>query len=213
MSFRHMHQDVQSERLLLVVLESSDFHNPEYRHIRATVVRRAVPHKLRADAPAIYDGTGVEVWNDDHPGKCFGYRVASYVFSRNKGTYVDDMQLRGQIDANPAYQPLNGGKPYGNEINFKPHSVCQNSARAILDFFNKRAKFLDKFGLSRRGDDFYVELNHLAQFLKITKVLFYKPGVRHTSLAETANFEETDIAFAKERIDEMLAPFARPVTE
>lgn len=206
MSFRHMHQDVQSERLLLVVLESSDFAHSEYRHIRATVVRRAVPHAVNSE--------GVVVdWADDYENKCFGYRVASYCLTKTSGTYVDDMQLRGQIDANPAYQPLNAGKPYGNEINFKPHSVCQNSARAILDFFNKRDKFLDKFGLSRRGDDFYVELNHLAQFLKITKVLFYKPGVRHTSLSETANFEECDIAFAKVRIDEMLAPFARPVTE
>lgn len=206
MSFRHMHQDVQSERLLLVVLEEPSYGGSEYRHIRATVIRRAVPHAVNSE--------GVVVdWADDYENKCFGYRVASYVFSGNKGTYVDDMQLRGQIDTNPRHTALNGGKPYGNEINFKPYSVCQNTARAISDFYSKRDKFLDKFGLSRRGDDFYVELNHLAQFLKITKVVFYKSGVRHTSLSETNNFEECDIAFASVRINEMLAPFARPVTK
>lgn len=199
--FRAMYQDVQSERLLLVVLEENE-HTREYRHIRATVVRRAVPHKMKENSGA------VEVWNDDYAEKCSGYRVASYVFTKTSGTYVDDMQLRGQIDDCP--KPLHEGRPYGNDIKFKPFEVCQNSARAISDFYTKFDKFVYKHSIARRPDDFYVALNHLAQFLKITTVLFHKPNVRHCSMAETHCFDEIDIAFAEERILQMLAPFYKP---
>lgn len=205
MNIRLPYQDPTSERLLLVVLEDAQYPQSDYRHIRATVVRRAVPHKLRADAPAIYDGTGVEVWNDDHAQRCSGYRVASYVKQARQDIYVDDMQLRGQIDAMP--RPMRDGKPYGNKIVFKPYQVQMDSAKAIFEFFRKMEIFKTRYNLNRSGDDFYVELNHLAQFLKLTRVLFYKPGVRHTSLEETSNFFECDIALCEEHINKMLAPF------
>lgn len=90
MKIRLPYQDPTSERLLLVALEDPQFFGTEYRHIRATVVRRAVPHKLRKDAPAIYDGTGVEEWNDAHKPHCTGYRVASYVkLPYGKSIYVE----------------------------------------------------------------------------------------------------------------------------
>lgn len=200
--FRAMYQDVQSERLLLVALETPESYAREYRHIRATVVRRAVPHKMKD-----YSGA-VDVWNDDYTEKCSGYRNASYVLTKTSGTYVDDMQLRGQIDV--CDKPLHEGRPYGNDIKFKPFEVCQNAARAINDFYTKFDKFVDKHGIARRPDDFYVALNHLAQFLKITTVLFYKPQVRHCSLAETNCFSEVDIAFAEQVILNMLAPFYKP---
>lgn len=207
MTFRHMHNDIRSEYLLLVALEERDRFSLDYRHIRATVVRRAVPHVM---TPIINDGDvqTVQTWNDDHIDKCSGYRVASYVLSKTSGIYIDDMELRGQIDV--CDRPLNNGRPYGNEINFKPHSVDWNTARAIADFYAKRDKFIDKYKLTRRGDNFYVELNHLAQFLKITKVLFYKPFVTHCSLADANCFEEYDIAFAADRINEMTQPFYKP---
>ena len=205
MTFRHISTEIASERLLLVVLEDAERSSYSYRHIRATVIRRAVPHKLRKDAPAIYDGTGVEVWNDDHIGSCSGYRVASYSSARKDAVYVDDMQLRGQIDV--LDNPLNNGRPYGNKVNFKPFDVCKDSAKAIFGFFQKMENFKNRHNLNRSDKDFYVELNHLAQFLKITKVVFFKPGVRHASLSEANCYEEIDIAFAKERIDAMLAPF------
>jgi hypothetical protein len=210
--FKHPHQDIQSERLLLIALEDKQFHNSEYRHMRATVIRRAVPHKLRADAPAIYDGTGVEIWNDDHIGKCSGYRVASYVFSKTSAVYVDDMQLRGQIDVMP--RPMRNGRPYGNNVSFSPYNVDQNTARAILDFYTKYGKFLDKNNLPNHNDDFYVALHYLAVFLKITKVVFFKKGVRYASLSEANCFEEMDLVQAKVRLDEMLEPFyAKPEKE
>lgn len=211
MTFRHMHQDVQSERLLLVVLEDKQYVGSKYRHIRATVIRRAVPHKLRKDCPPIYDGTGVEKWNDAHPNQCQGYRVASYCLTKTSGTYVDDMQLRGQIDAMP--KPCRDGRPYGNKVRFQPYEVCANTARAIGDFYKKQDKFINKYNLTRQDDDFYVALNHLAQFLGITKVAFYRNGITHSSLETASNFVETDIAFAKVRIDEMLAPFYNPQSE
>ncbi len=201
MSFRHMHNDIQSERLLLVVLEEPTYGGSEYRHIRASVIRRAVPHKMRED------GSGVNTWNDDHIGKCKGYRVASYVLSKTSGTYVDDMQLRGQIDA--MSKPMRDGRPYGNEIRFSPYLVDQNTARAILDFYVKFDKFIDKNNLARRPDDFYVALQHLAVFLKISKVVFYKSGVKCASLEEADKFEEVDLGTAKVLIDGLLAPFVQ----
>lgn len=208
--FRHPYQDIQSERLLLVVLEEKPDFQSEYRHIRATVIRRAVPHLL---TPIIEEGDvqTVQTWNDDYPAKCSGYRVASYVFSKpGTPTFVDDMQLRGQLDVKP--NALRNGRPYGNSIRFTPYLVDQNTSRAILDFYNKFNKFVDKHGLTRQDDDFYVALNHLAQFLKITKVVFMDKGVRHCSLSETHCFEEVDIAFAKVHIDNLLAPFLQAET-
>lgn len=201
MTFRQPYQDPRSERLLLVALEEKQYHGSEYRHIRATVVRRAVAHTYRKDDPTV-----VQDWNDEHANKCTGYRVASYVFPTNStNIYVDDLQLRGQIDAMP--KPMRNGRPYGNSVRFTPYMVDANTAHAISEFYKKYNKFVDKYNLTRQDDDFYVALNHLAQFLKITRVVFYKPGVTHASLSEANCFEETDIAFAKIRIDEMLAPF------
>lgn len=202
MTFRHPYQDPRSERLLLVVLEDRQYPSSEYRHIRATVVRRAVAHTLRAD------GSGVDQWNDDYEERCSGYRCASYVFpTASSSVYIDDMQLRGQIDVTS--RPLRNGRPYGNQINFKPYSVDANSANAISDFYKKYGKFVDKHNLTRQDDDFYVALNHLAQFLKITKVLFQRPYSGHNGLGDASSFDETDIAFASVRINEMLAPFVQ----
>ena len=206
MTFRHMHNDIRSEYLLLVVLENLDCYSREYRHIRAEVVRRAVPHKMAILAEPHFEPR-VEVWNDDHKDNCTGYRSASWVLSKTSGTYVDGMQLRGQIDVGS--RPLNKGRPYGNRVDFKAHSIDWNTALAIADFYKKQDAFVTKHNLTRRDNDFYVALNHLAQFLKITKVLFHKEGVTHCSLAEANCFEETDIAFASVRIDEMLKPFYR----
>lgn len=205
MTFRQPYQDPRSERLLLVALEEKQYHGSEYRHIRATVVRRAVPHRM---TPIVEEGDvqTVAEWNDDHYNKCQGYRVASYVFPTNTtNVYVDDMQLRGQIDAMP--KPMRDGRPYGNKVRFTPYQVDANTAQAIASFYKKFNAFVDKHNLTRQDDDFYVALNHLAQFLKITRVVFYKPNVTHAALSEANYFEETDIAFAKIRIDEMLAPF------
>ena len=201
MTFRQPYQDPRSERLLLVALEEKQYHGSEYRHIRATVVRRAVPHKIDPNVV----GT-VKEWHDDYEAKCTGYRVASYVFPTNStNIYVDDMELRGQIDVMP--RPLRDGRPYGNAVRFTPHQVDANTAQAITAFYKKFNAFVDKYNLTRQDDDFYVALNHLAQFLKITRVVFFKPGVTRASLSEANCFEETDIAFAKINVDAMLKPF------
>lgn len=201
MSFRHLSCEITSERLLLVVLEEREQYSGDYRHIRATVVRRAVPHVMQKEAP-LY----VATYNDAFAVSCSGYRVASYSSTHKvSAVYVDAMQLRGQIDT--CTKPLNEGRPYANKVNFKPHDVCKYSAKAMFGFFQKLENFKNRHGLTHRDDNFFVELNHLAQFLKITKVLFIKGGVRHCSLADAQCYEEVDIAFAKERIDAMLAPF------
>ena len=204
MTFRHISTEIASERLLYVQLDDAQYVGSEFRHIRATVIRRAVPHVMAQLADPSHEPR-VETWNDDHIERCSGYRVASYSSARKDAVYVDDMQLRGQIDI--GHNPLNNGRPYGNKVNFKPFDVCKNSSKAIFGFFQKLENFKNRHGIANRSDNFYVELNHLAQFLKITRVVFLKPGVRHASLSEANCYEEIDIAFAKERIDAMLAPF------
>lgn len=200
MSYRHLHQEIGGQRLLLVVLEDARFNGGNYRHICATVIRRAVPHKMRESEESV-----VMEWNDDFAEHCSGYRVASYNSVRKDAVYVDDMQLRGQIDVYP--NPLNNGRPYGNKIGFKPYCAEMNSAKSIFGFFLKLENFRKRHNLKRAEDSFYVELNHLAQFLKITTVAFHKPGVRHCSLAEANCFEEIDIALCEGHINKMLAPF------
>lgn len=207
MSFRQPYQDYSSQRLLLVVLEDKEYAGSEYRHIRATVIRRAVPHKVQENTLGGTD-TVIE-WFDDHPNRCTGYRVASYVFpTKNSNIYVDDLQLRGQIDEMP--NPLNKGRPYGNEVRFRPHTVDANTAHAISSFYKKYSKFYEDNNLSRRQDDFYTALKSLSQFLKVSTICFYKPGVRHAALSEANCFEEMHIVDAEERINTMLAPFYRP---
>ena len=129
MTFRHLSNEIASERLLLVVLEDKQYPNHEYRHIRATVVRRAVPHVKSAHSDTI------ATWNDDYEGKCTGYRVASYSSTKKNAVYVDDLELRGQIDAMP--KPLRDGRPYGNTVIFKPYNVEMRSAKCIFEFFQK----------------------------------------------------------------------------
>ena len=199
MTFRHLYSEAPGERLLHVVLEEPSDYGSEYRHIRATVLRRAASHVMREDGSAV-----AQYW-DDH--NATGYRVASYVLTKTGGTYVDDMQLRGQID-NTA-NPMHEGRPYGNQVDFRPYSVDANSARAISDFYTKYGKFLDKNELYNHSDDFYVALHYLAVFLKITKVIFSKPGVRQTNLGDANNFEELNLVEAGVRINEMLRPFAK----
>ena len=203
MSFRQPYQDPRSERLLLVTIERKEYPS-DYRHIRATVIRRAVPHKM---APKIDSSENcVAEWNDDYEAKCSGYRVASYVFpTASTNIYVDDMQLRGQIDVMP--RPLRDGRPYGNTVRFTPYELNANTAQAISSFYKKFDAFVAKHNLTRQDDDFYVALNHLAQFLKITRVAFYRPDIACSSLDQANCFEETDIAFASVRINELLAPF------
>ena len=203
MSFRHLDADPRSERLLFVRLEEPSYGLSEYRHVRATVVRRAVPHAYANEADALVNKA--QTWGDDKPSKCFGYRCASWQPVKSGGIYVDDMQLRGQIDL--CHNPMHEGRPYGNEVSFSPHSVDANTAHAMSSTFTKWQNFCDRHNIRNRGDSFYIALNHLAQFLKITTTLWFMPGHEGCSFEKQQNFEELDIAFAEERLNILLAPF------
>jgi hypothetical protein len=198
MTFRHISCEIASERLLLVVLEEKQYPCSEYRHIRATVVRRAVPHVKSAHSDTI------ATWNDDYEGKCTGYRVASYSSTKKNAVYVDDLELRGQIDAMP--KPCRDGRPYGNKVVFKPYQLEMRSAKCVFEFFQKMENFKTKNNLNRGNDDFYEELHHLATFLGITTILF-RTNTGHGSLAETRDYEECTLAAAAGQIDKLLAPF------
>lgn len=202
MAFRHPHTDPVSERLLLVVLEEPSSHSSEYRHIRASVIRRAVPHTIDNNVVGC-----VKVWNDDYTNKCQGYRVASYVYpTAATNLYVDDMQLRGQIDAYPNGARLAEGRPYANRVTFKPYEVTYQEANAISQFFVKFGRYMEKQTESC-NDDFVKHLARLAKFLKITRFVFHKPGIRHTSLESVGNLDEMDLVEAIVRIEAMLKPF------
>lgn len=207
MTFKHMHNEIRSERLLLVTLEPQDTSpwGGPYRHINATVIRRAVPHMVNDLNQQVL------VYNDGPKETTGGYRIASYVLTKLAGLYVDNMRLRGQIDVG-YNEPLNEGRPYGNKIDFNPHTVDKNIARGILNFYSKYDMFHDKHGLSRSDSNFYVVLNHLAQFLKITKVVIIRPEYANhrASLDNTSAYEEIDIALCEPRILQMLAPFHKP---
>lgn len=200
MSFIHSYQDFKGEYLLLVSLEDSHIGSPEYRHITASVIRRVVPHVMAEGF-----NNPVKEWRDDFPGRAEGYRYAAYVFpTRGRPIYVDAMNLRGQIDTGAYSKPLNAGRPYACKVRFKPYEVNWNIARATNDFFKRQDAFVDKHKLSSTEDNFYAALHHLAQFLGITTVAFYKPEAHSRSLAEPSNFLETDIAFANEAIDNLI---------
>ena len=138
--------------------------------------------------------------------------------NRNKHIYVDDMQLRGQIDATHS-NPLHDGHPYANKVTFTPHSVDANNANAIVDFYKKYAKFLSNLNVSSGNDDFFEELSKLARFLKITKFLLNKPGYMGRSLADVNAYAEYDISTMDgavqlfEAISGLLSPFFRAKAE
>lgn len=206
MAFRHPHTDPVSERLLLVVLEEPQSFSTEFRHIRASVIRRAVPHTYASEADAL--AKNVQTWNDDHPDKCQGYRVASYVYpTASTNLYVDDMQLRGQIDAYPNGARLAEGRPYANRVTFKPYEVTYQEANAISQFFVKFGRYMEKQNESC-NDDFVKHLARLAKFLKITRFVFHKPGIHHTSLESIGNLDEMNLVDAIIRIEAMLKPFS-----
>lgn len=146
-------------------------------------------------------------WRDGKDAQ--GYRNCSWSKSTTGAIYTASMELRGQIDATS--NPLREGRPYGNGIEFKPHSVDKNTAKAIYDTYSKYEKFCEKQSNGTR-DDFAAELFRLSQFLRISKFLFYK-NPRSYSLSNPLLFDEADYPEACNKIAEIIAPFYKPRQE
>jgi hypothetical protein len=206
MSVSQLCYETPAERLLLVILEEpARYDNGPYRHIRATVVRRAVSNVVATkdgQVSKFYDGTAV------------GYRRCTWNKSTNGAVFVESLQLRGQIDSNrEGDQALNGGAPYGNKVTFNPYLVESDNAQAMCVFYAKWDKYLQKeYDAGRRSDSdrFTNMLTHLAKFLGITSFLFAKfPNCHNLEMAQ--NFEERVGMEACEHILQMLAPFATKV--
>lgn len=211
MTFVHPNGDTRSERLLLVVMEREErvgMMRGEWRHIRATIIRRAVPHRLRPDAADARDSAGVEEWHDDWADRCAGYRTASYQYTKTSHIYVDGMELRGQIDALPTGKALNKGRPYGNSITFKPYSVGALEAKAIGDFYKKYTSYTQKRAWCGGQEEFPVHLERLSRFLNISRFVFYKPNVDYTSLETINNLNEVNLTDALAEVEVLLKPFA-----
>ena len=197
MSYQRLDGEYPAERLILVRLEEKDYTGGAYAHIRAEVVRRVVPDLI------IEEGK-VATYYDGAAEKVSGYRNCSWSKNTVGAIYVADMSIRGQIDTDP--KPLRNGVPYGNELCFKPYSVDLNTAKAMHDTLAKWEKFGNKH--RQNHDNFLGEVLLLANFLKITKLLFPKTP-RWASLEGKANYEEQTLLTGMLKITAMLAPYVK----
>jgi hypothetical protein len=200
MSFNHLNNEAPGKRFLFVQLEQPERYSTDWRHICATVVREAVSHIPPNETKTWWD------YYDEQNAQ--GYRCSSWSARSPKAVYVEDLQLRGQIDVNRS-EPLNNGRPYANKVEFRTHSVDANNARAMNDFFTKMHKFYDKHNYRIESDSFLGSLYALSEFLGIKTFLFYAPGITSSSFDQKDNFIECNFAEATEQINKMLAPFSR----
>lgn len=193
-------EPAQAQRLLLVELEAKEGFYSNYRHIRATVVRYAVSHKIGENGR-------IAQWNDDHNST--GYRNAVWSSAHpTKAIYVAGLRLRGQIDIDPLQAPLQEGRPYGNRVEYSTGYVETDSAKAMHEGFTKMNKAHEKLGAAARPDEFVVQLGALASILGISKFLFYKNATNQNSnLGLAGNFEEANFSEACFIVKGMLEPF------
>ena len=198
MSFNHLNNEAPGRRYMFVRMEQTERYCTEWRHILATVAREAVSHIPPNENKTHWD------YFDETYAK--GYRCASWSARSPKALYVDDMQLRGQIDVGRT-TPLNNGRPYGNEIRFKPHEVTADNARAIDAFYTRMHKWYDKNKYPYSSDSFLGSLYILSEFLGIKHFLVYAPGVTHSSYDRIENFVVLNFAEFTEWYNKTMEPF------
>ena len=199
MRVRSRFDEPNCERLLLIELEPKPNIPSDYRHISATVVRRAV-----ADVKNKEDGTS-QWWDGVEP---IGYRNTTWsCHSPVKAVYVDGLQLRGQIDAHgdAAKCVLNKGRPYGNEITFRASYIEQTQADAMSKTFAKLSK-AKKADSSHDANDFTTQLFFLAKALGISRFIFHTSPYANGLLA-SKHFVEYDFSQANKAINKLLQPF------
>ena len=197
--------DLSGERLLFVNMErSTDAYSGAYAHIRATVVRRAVPD-------VVEPFTSTWIWEDG--ANSVGYRNAHWSGTGRRAVYVDGLVLRGQINVHSqSAHTLDGGRPYGNELEFRAMYLRKpEQAQAIADTLTKYQKYRDDCYQkgTRAPDEFYERVCEFGNFLKIKKFLFARNSTSSECwLSRPEDFYETYFAGAKVAIEGLLAPYA-----
>lgn len=187
-------EEAPTERLIMVTLESADHVSREFRHIRATIVRRAMSHEL---IPATDTRAEQTVYWDDKVAT--GYRNADYSSSKKNGLYVNGMFLRGQMDL--CANPMNEGMPYAADISFNCHYLKAREAHAVSNFFAKYDKAVEKYRengiVFKRTDNFENALREMAVVLDIRKFVFQADiNSQHSSLSEAGYYvEESVVSF------------------
>lgn len=185
--------EAPTERLIMVTLDGVDGYTREVRHIRATIVRRAMSHQV---IPATDTRAEQTVYWDDKVAT--GYRNASYSSSKKNGLYVDGMFLRGQMDLGP--KPLNEGMPYATDISFNCQYLKAREAHAISNFFTKYDKAVEHYRQNgivfKRTDNFENALREMAVVLDIGKFVFIADTDMQysSSLSDAHRFVEESVA-------------------
>jgi hypothetical protein len=189
--FNHHSYEAPGERLLLVQMEARPNYPSEHRHIVAYVVRRACADVPRPDEP-----NKTLTWYDGKEPT--GYRTANWHVGceRKTGHYVQDLEVRGQIDAYmPNHKKLADGKPYGGVVRFRPYEVDHNNAMAMANFFRRYDAFKDKLYLTgsvpQQDSEFFRSCLLIWTFLDLKK---FAIRIHDGALSNPANFQELDWA-------------------
>lgn len=197
MTAYHPTDEAPTERLLHIYLEPRPSYGGDHRHINLRVIRRAMSH--------VKDDNGVtRKWYDDE--NAVGYRNASWANSKTTGMLVDDLGVRGQIDA---YGPnkLRDGKPYGNEVMFYPHRVDAHLAKRMADTFAKlerAGKKLTDAGHVFNFDDYADAVRCFALSLGIKRIIIQRAEWLHADYSEARAFHEMPLAEVKYAVDDLL---------
>ncbi len=182
--------EAPSERLVLIVLESRDKNDNTYRHLRASVVRRAMSHQVSLTSTTYYDDRVAT-----------GYRNASWSSAKSSAVYVADLYVRGQMSkTNILYDNDNTpsiAQPYGNEVVFQPHLVTHRDAMNMANTyknFDKQVNNLTKKGIEF-SNTFEGQCTRLAIMLNIKTFLFNEAPDRlapclNANLSQTGYYQE-----------------------
>ena len=156
-----------SERILLIHLEPRPGYGGDHRHIRASFIRRAVPHSLNEDG-------SVKHYQDDKAAT--GFRNATWIAKGKTPLRIADLIVRGQIDA---YGPnkLAEGKPYANKLKYDVHQPEWGDVRQMyrtMEYLEKRrTKLVETDGHIFR-DYFHDECRFLCLAAGVKRCAIYR---------------------------------------
>lgn len=190
-----------SERLLHIFLLPRPTYGGDYRHIGTSVVRRALADRKNPDTERMEYNDGVHV---------SGYRRATWSNSTERGVFVDNLSVHGQIDA---YGPnkLRDGKPYGNEPQFEPHRVQAREAALMAKTFahlSRRYKALTEKGHVFDNDNYADMVRAHALALGIKRCIVLRKGRERAGYDDKDAYIEFDLKDIVYYVDDLLARLA-----
>ncbi len=117
-------QEAPSERIMLIDIGYNQYEG-DYRHLLASVVRRAMPDTVDPDTQArrYFDGSGQDA--------SIGYRNCTWSSHKTNALFVEDLQITNQFGR------WTNEPPYGETLAFKPYKVEARDAVAMAKTFAK----------------------------------------------------------------------------